>query len=308
MEDDTREALLWPSTMVRESGSAVSLWKKYALFFVNFAIFLLSGAVVGLMIWILVEKEKIVRNAYDFFLDPACVLCLGGSIGFFTSYFGWFGSLREHVLSLKIYRWTLTVLFLLEMVIVVLIFVVVYVPDARQQLNIYPENSLKEAIVKYRDDDDMQNLIDTIQEELECCGTSNDEIGYKDWSRNAYFNCSSGTVNLNFGEYCSVPFSCCRSQDTGLINYMCGKDMARDTTDAAVRTSTIYTRGCFKAISTILQSNVLVVGGIVIGIFVPQIFLTAVTGTLLGQIKIQLAKQQRNKQLERQRQSLATAR
>lgn len=58
---------------------------------------LLSGAVTALMTWILVEKEKEVKNAYDFFLDPACVMCLAGSVAFLVSFFGWWGSLREYI-------------------------------------------------------------------------------------------------------------------------------------------------------------------------------------------------------------------
>jgi hypothetical protein len=54
------------------------------------------------MAWILVEKEKAVLNAYDFFLDPACVLCLAGSVAFVVSFFGWYGSLREYVFFLAI--------------------------------------------------------------------------------------------------------------------------------------------------------------------------------------------------------------
>ena len=63
---------------------------------------LVGGAATGLMAWVLVEKEKEVDNAYDFFLDPVCVLCLAGAIAALVSFFGWFGSLRENTLVLKI--------------------------------------------------------------------------------------------------------------------------------------------------------------------------------------------------------------
>ncbi|KAL4231974.1 Tetraspanin-33 [Mactra antiquata] len=278
-----------PSPWYDPDRSAVSLLVKYTLFLVNILIFLISGTVVALMTWVLVEKEKKVNNAYDFFLDPACVLCLAGCVAFVISFLGWFGALRENMPSLLAYKYTLMAIFFLEIALIIIIFVVVYVPDARQQLNIYPEDSLTQAIVKYRDDDDMQNLIDGIQQLLECCGTSNDDIGYKDWSQNAYFNCTPELEESGFGESCSVPFSCCIQENSGLVNYLCGKDMQSSKSDD-VREETIYTKGCFKSITDILQSNVLVVGGVIIGILIPQMLLTFLTGKLISQIEIQMAK------------------
>ena len=54
------------------------------------------------MTWVLIDKEKKVTNAYDFFLDPACVLCLAGSIGFVVALAGWIGALRDAIEALQI--------------------------------------------------------------------------------------------------------------------------------------------------------------------------------------------------------------
>ena len=56
-------------------------------------------------------------------------------------------------------------------------------------------------IIRYRDDPDLQNAIDGIQQGLKCCGG----YSYHDWELNKHFNCSANTVQA-----CGVPFSCCR--------------------------------------------------------------------------------------------------
>ena len=50
------------------------------------------------------------------------------------------------------------------------------------------------AIESYRDDLDFQNIIDLVQQDLECCGMTGSlpdgSDGYRDWSKNEYFNCT----------------------------------------------------------------------------------------------------------------------
>ena len=41
--------------------------------------------------------------------------------------------------------------------------------------------------------------------------------------------------------------------------------------DDSDRKAAIHTRGCFKAVTSILHDNVIVVGGVIIGILVPQV-------------------------------------
>ncbi|XP_053912769.1 tetraspanin-33 isoform X2 [Cuculus canorus] len=76
--------------------------------------------------------------------------------------------------------------------------IVPVVPKARGKVS----EIINGAIVHYRDDLDLQNLIDFGQKEFSCCGG----VSYKDWSQNMYFNCTAANPSR---ERCSVPFSCC---------------------------------------------------------------------------------------------------
>ena len=80
-------------------------------------------------------------------------------------------------------------------------------------LHFLKDHLSKDMITKYREDSNLQNLIDIIQLQFKCCGIS--DHGYKDWSMNIYFNCTF--INPS-SERCAVPFSCCRNLKVTLIS------------------------------------------------------------------------------------------
>ena len=51
--------------------------------------------------FILVEKDKKVRDAVDIFFDPSILMCIAGIIIFMLGFFGCLGALRENICLLK---------------------------------------------------------------------------------------------------------------------------------------------------------------------------------------------------------------
>ncbi|XP_050399533.1 tetraspanin-33 [Patella vulgata] len=266
--------------------SAVSLFHKFFLFFSN-CIFLLGGlALTGAGSYVLYLKEKTINTMIDFLFDPSVMIVLIGAIIMFVSFFGLLGSLREITCCLKFYYIILMILLLLEIAAIVIVFVFYYVPSARTTLGLYPEDTLKDAIIKYRDDEDMQNFIDQLQIQLKCCGVSNDDVGYMDWNSNIYFNCTTDTSGPRSPESCSVPFSCCKLVAGQNLDYQCGGGVMRTDSDQ----SKIYTKGCLKGLEVWLNDNALIIGGVAIGILIPQAFFIYVAKTLTYQIEEQKSK------------------
>ena len=84
---------------------------------------------------------------------------------------------------LRFYSLCLLIFFLAEMTLLALSFIY---PN---KLTEFLETELSEKLIQsYRDDLDFQNLIDLVQQDFECCGISSE--GYRDWSKNEYFNCT----------------------------------------------------------------------------------------------------------------------
>ncbi|GFS07378.1 tetraspanin [Elysia marginata] len=62
------------------------------------------------------------------------------------------------------YHYSLSIIMILEILGIILVVVFYFKEEALADMGIYPEDTFKDAIIKYRDDTDMQNFIDNMQD------------------------------------------------------------------------------------------------------------------------------------------------
>ena len=166
---------------------------------------------------------------------------------FLVGFFGCLGALRENVTMLKIFMWSLIVLFVMQISAAALAFVF------KDDLEDKARENIDDAIANYRKDDDLRNLIDFIQREFECCGADNQQ----DWGRlNRHFNCTDGRAIPNLPESCGVPFSCCKTADQR-INSQCGYGVNNFESPFVAPSQIIWTRGCVDALINCFEDNML---------------------------------------------------
>ena len=119
-------------------------------------------------------------------------------------------------------------------------------------------------IINYREDADLQDLIDWIQRDwLKCCGVSVPD----DWDENQYFVCKLSDPWI---ESCGVPPSCCYPDYTH--NRQCGygvRNKTRLTQDVTI--NKIYQDGCLKKGEEWLKTHILPVSIVVVCFAVLQV-------------------------------------
>ncbi|KAG8518366.1 Tetraspanin-5, partial [Galemys pyrenaicus] len=200
--------------------------------------------------------------------DPVWLFLVVGGVMFILGFAGCIGALRENTFLLKFFSVFLGIIFFLELTAGVLAFV--FKDWIKDQLYFFINNNIR----AYRDDIDLQNLIDFTQEYVshtagqcrvpwQCCGA----FGADDWNLNIYFNCTDSNASR---ERCGVPFSCCTKDPAeDVINTQCGYD-ARQKPEVDQQI-VIYTKGCVPQFEKWLQDNLTIVAGIFIGIALLQV-------------------------------------
>ncbi|XP_061577349.1 tetraspanin-33b isoform X3 [Cololabis saira] len=179
--------------------------------------------------------------------------------------------LIDPAVILIVFSFSLTLVFLTQLAIAILGFF--YSDQTRDALGKFVKN----AIVHYRDDLDLQNLMDYIQKEFKCCGWNN----YTDWSWNLYFNCTDENPS---SERCAVPYSCCTPvPGEAVINTMCGFGVQTQTYLDANKS--IYPVGCADRAVMWIESHLLLVGALTLGLALPQIAGIVLSQILISQIQ-----------------------
>ena len=269
---------------IPENFTYISSCVKYTMFFFNFLLWLSGLLLLGIGVYAALDKWASqeafkLQTVYDVMVNIGFFLMIIGGIVFLVSLAGCIGALRENVCLLKFYSFCILILFLIKMILLALSF---YYPHKITQ---FVETELSENLIRsYRDDLDFQNLLDLVQQEFECCGLSSE--GYRDWSKNQYFNCTERKEDNPSAERCGVPFSCCHTTPGGLVNLMCGYNV-QALKDTAVVLEKINTRGCIPTIKNMIENNLHSVGGVAIGIVVCQLLVMWLARTLEGQIESQ---------------------
>lgn len=226
---------------------SAELLLKGILFLMNFVYWFFGGTTALMGVYLLMVKERILHRYVDLTFDPAVFFIVVGCLVFVIAGLGCVGALRENTRFLCLYGFCLSGIVIAAFFVAVL---TVLWPTLSPSNSSRLENVLRRAIIIYRDDPDMEDLINTLQSSLRCCGITS--RGYLDWQHNAYFNCSQWNPSR---ERCGVPYSCCRGRGR-LPNVMCGYGV----TDTSKRSPAsieraIYTQGCLQALSGLVREN-----------------------------------------------------
>lgn len=245
-----------------------SKWIKYSLFFLNVFFWLAAVLILGVGVYMMVEKKDAYKNLSDLKFDPAVLFVILGGTLFIITFLGCLGALRENTCMLCCYASIVGALLLIEVACGVLGFVF------REKVENKIREKLNNAIVLYRTDPDLQLVIETTQTEFKCCGITS----YADWEANIYFNCSSPGA-----EACGVPRTCCKTEEDR-INSQCGFGVGK--MESPEREKKIYTKGCLTTAVDWFKNNLITIGIVSFGILLLQIITVWLATSLRGQVSV----------------------
>ncbi|MBN3295780.1 tetraspanin-14 [Amia ocellicauda] len=257
----------------RYENTEVSCCYKYLMFSYNIIFWLAGAAFIAIGFWAWSEKGVLldltqVTRMHGF--DPVWVVLVVGTVTFILGFAGCVGALRENICLLKFFSGLIGFIFFLELTAAVLAFV--FQDPLRDWISDFFLTNLR----GYREDIDLQNLIDSLQKLNSCCGAQTPD----DWDLNVYFNCTDLNPSR---ERCGVPFSCCLIDPADVVvNTQCGYDVR---SKKSTWNNFIYVKGCIPALEEWLPRNIYIVAGVFIVISLLQMLGIFLARTLISDIE-----------------------
>lgn len=241
---------------------------KFLFVFLNIIFLLFGVAGVGVIVWILLDPTvplHFTQEPNDFmiatiiYLVVALLLILLSCLGIY--------SMSKEV------RWALVVSFsLLLIVIVVEVASGVWIWVNRENLDEFTHSSIKHTVQEvYDKDKKIQEIFDTIQTKMECCGADSPT----DWSRNKDINLGIIAKPTIY----NIPSSCCRPSIAE--SHQCHLVTQNIKMGDKLNYNVIYEKGCYILIKEqILNSLTIIfsVFGSILGV--------KVLGLLIGLILV----------------------
>eukprot|EP00794_Sanderia_malayensis_P012888 gene12888-14214_t len=250
-------------------NTKVSTVLKYTLVAFTTLFWLIGGAFIGIGSWAVLQKTGY-EEVSDFVTDPAVIIITVGVSVFLVSFCGCVGALRENICLLRTYQGVLVLILVLQCIGGILAFS--FWPETKKLLN----NKVQVAIKKYTSNHDLRNLIDRIQYEFKCCGSTNTD----DWDWNPYFSCGATTI-----QSCGVPWSCCLRKFQR--NKQCGYGIRRNRLRLKMG-EYLQLDTCMDVVLQFFKNNLGAVAGLAVACTLPFILGAVMTHILVNQIKKQI--------------------
>lgn len=222
---------------------------KYLVFIFNF-LFWVSGIaiiVVGSLIYVQLNKYSDVLN--DNFTAAVVLLIVVGCIVTVIAFFGCCGACKENHCMIMAFAVLLGIIFVLELAAGITCYVY------RSEIDSIASKEFNKAWSSYGFSEGVSKTIDLIQHDMKCCGVNNSDD---------YRNFEWGKANPG------APSSCCREDSPKCV-----------TTDK----SQIYTDGCYNKLKNELESDVLIVAGVGVGVAFIQLIGVAFACCLASAIR-----------------------
>lgn len=231
---------------------------KYLLFVFNFVFFLMGCGILGIGIYLKVEKGDYAELSDLNYITASNVIIAAGVITTIVSFLGCCGAIKEIAPMLLTFFIFLLIVFIMEMG------AGGYAYAKRNDLENKLAEEFKFAINhKYGqgNEEGFTKAIDKFQEEFSCCGYSN----YTDYRLSVYTNRTS-----------TIPKSCCKHKDTDL---KCG------STSATLLNEVYNTKGCYDEVKKFLEEKLLLVAAVSIAFAVLQVLGMVLSMVLYCQIR-----------------------
>jgi len=208
---------------------------KYLLFGFNLMFFLCGAGILGVGIWLRVEKGDYVSFTDYEFATASSLAIAAGAVIVIVTFFGVVGSIKENRVLLLMFFVSLLLIFCLEISAGGLAYA------NRGKIETEVKKDLNVTIhEKYGKEEGTTKAIDKMQEYFKCCGNAM----YQDWRYSQYY--------LD-NKYKYPPSCCMKSKRTDT----CGGD-----------TKNLNQRGCYEEVKNFLLEHLLIIGivGIVFGL------------------------------------------
>ncbi|KAI6188397.1 Tetraspanin [Aphelenchoides besseyi] len=268
---------------------------KWLCFALNCVVFLTGVTLLALGVYLWIKDPRSVTAVEDVILNLSVALTIIGLYVSIVSLCGLFGSLRDHATLLKISVWLAATSFVAVVIGVFGLFLIFYADSA----DIFSMNAiLTYAIKKYHVNHNMADIVDYVQENLECCGIRSLSQGYRDWHLSDQFHCNRTNLFVNpYPERCGVPFSCCRKsvqpdtiiQSGSLLPAMRSLECWQNaqTKRPQELENDLYIRGCTAPLRQTFESHAILIGSAVALALIPGLFYVFMEYVLARQIEYQ---------------------